>query len=128
MNFHKPTADIFIPDGSPVVTAMKRTTHMAIVAHPDDIEVMALDGLLACFANPDKWFLGVVVTNGAGSARIGPYANYTDEHMKLVRRTEQCKAATLGEYGAQVFLDYPSTEIKDPANKNAVEDLRQLLE
>ena len=30
---------------------------------------MALDGVLACFANPDKWFMGVVVTDGAGSAR-----------------------------------------------------------
>lgn len=128
MKFHKPTADFFVPDGDAIPKAIKRTTHMAIVAHPDDIEVMALDGVLACFANPDKWFLGVVVTDGAGSARIGPYANFTDEHMKHVRRVEQCKAATIGEYGAQVFLDYPSKEIKDPGNQNAVEDLTQILE
>src|SRR5258708_33104307 len=128
MRFHNLAAEIFVPDGKSETAAVKRTTHMAIVAHPDDIEVMALDGVLACFANSEKWFLGVVVTDGAGSARIGPYANYTDEHMKHVRRVEQCKAATIGEFGAQVFLDYPSKEIKDPDNKLAVEDLRQILE
>jgi LmbE family N-acetylglucosaminyl deacetylase len=128
MRFHKPTAEIFVPDGTSASKAITRTTHMAVVAHPDDIEVMALDGVLACFANPDKWFLGVVVTDGAGSARSGPYANYTDEHMKHIRRVEQCKAATIGEFGAQIFLDYPSKEVKDPENNNVMSDLRQILE
>src|SRR5258708_14498961 len=128
MRFHNLAAEIFVPDGKSETAAVKRTTHMAIVAHPDDIEVMAVGGVRALCAHPAKWFLGVVVTDGAGSARIGPYSNYTDEHMKHVRRAEQCKAATIGEYGVQVFLDYPSKEIKDPANTVAIEDLEQILD
>ena len=34
---------------------------------------------------PDKWFTGVVVTNGAGSPRAGIYGDYTDEQMQQVR-------------------------------------------
>lgn len=44
-----------------------------------------------------KWFGGVVVTNGAGSPRKGPYANYTDEEMQEVRMIKQRKAAFVGE-------------------------------
>ena len=58
---------------------------------------MALEGILACFGNPEKWFMAVIVTNGAGSPRSGPYAAYTDEQMQAVRRTEQKKAALVSE-------------------------------
>jgi LmbE family N-acetylglucosaminyl deacetylase len=47
--------------------------------------------------------------------------------MWLVRRKEQLKAAVVGEYAAQVLLDYPSSAVKDGANKQPVEDISQLL-
>src|SRR5689334_16261846 len=124
MRFSKPTADLFIPDGLPHSNALARTTHLAIGAHPDDLEIMALEGILACFGNPDKWFCGVVVTHGAGSARTGPYARFTDEEMKAIRREEQTKAAIIGEYGAQIMLDYSSQEIRDPTERGPVADIR----
>ena len=121
------TAEIFVPDGLPVEKALARTTHMAISAHQDDLEIVAYDGILKCFQRDDKWFCGVVVTNGSGSPRDDLYKDYTDEEMRVVRRTEQKKAAMVGEYGAQVLLDYPSTAVKDGSNKSAVKDIEAVL-
>lgn len=127
MKLYKPTSEIFVPDGLPVDQAVPRATHMCVGAHQDDIEIAATHGILECFGKPDKWFMGVVVTNGSGSPRDDLYANYTDEQMMAVRRVEQKKAAYIGEYCAQAFLDYSSAEVKDPANTNVVEDLKQIL-
>ena len=86
MQFSKETSEVYVPDGASVETAIARTTHMGISAHQDDLEIMALDGILACFGQSDKWYLGVVATNGAGSPRDGLYGSYSDEQMRAVRR------------------------------------------
>ncbi len=127
MQFHLPTAEIFVPDGLPVEQALQRTTHMAISAHQDDLEIMAAEPILQCFQQAERWFLGVVVTDGRGAPRDGLYAHTTDEEMRLVRFKEQRKAAIIGEYGAQVLLDYPSKAVKDGANQQPVDDLVALL-
>ena len=127
MEFHLDTAEIFVPDGLPVDQALPRTTHMAISAHQDDIEIMAAGPILECFQQVDRWFTGVVVTDGRGAPRNGLYEHYTDEEMRIVRLKEQRKAAILGEYAAQVMLDYPSKAIKDRSNLQLVEDLAALL-
>lgn len=128
MQFHKTSSEIYVPDGAPLPEALARTTRLGISAHQDDIEIMAMEGILACFQKPDQWFSCVIVTDGAGSAREGDYAHYTDADMMRVRRAEQKKAAMVGEYGACVLLDYPSREIKDGSNRHPVEDLKQVLE
>ncbi len=128
MKFKLDTAQVFVPDGLPAEQALARTTHLAIGAHQDDLEIMAMDGVLQCFQRDDRWFSGVVVTNGAGSPRTGLYARYTDAEMQTVRIKEQKKAALVGEYAAQVFLDYSSAAVKDGANKNPVEDLALLVQ
>ncbi len=120
-------AEIFVPDGTQPEEAVKRSTHMAISAHQDDIEIMAYDGILKCFAREDRWFFGVVTTNGSGSPRDGLYADYTDEDMRAVRRIEQKKAAYVGEYSAAALLDYPSSELKNPDINEPVEDLKSLV-
>ena len=127
MNFKRESAQIYIPDGIPVEAALARTTHMAIAAHQDDIEIMAVDGILKCFQQPDQWFTGVVVTDGAGSPRDDLYKDYTDEQMRAIRVTEQKKAAFLGDYAAQALLDYPSAIVKNPAQPEPVADLAALL-
>lgn len=127
MNFKSQTAQIFVPDALPEADALARTTHIGISAHQDDLEIMAIDGILKCFQQADKWFTGVVVTDGRGSARAGLYAAYTDEDMRIVRQKEQNKAAFVGEYAAQVLLDYPSAAVKDGANNAPVEDILALL-
>ncbi len=128
MRLTMPQAELYIPDGLEESAALARTTHLAVSAHQDDIEIMAYDGILACFGKPDKWFCGVVVTNGAGSPRDDLYADYTDEQMQAVRRVEQKKAAFVGEYGAQFLLDFPSSAVKDGANRGPVEDIKAVLE
>jgi LmbE family N-acetylglucosaminyl deacetylase len=127
MKFRLDTAQIFVPDGLSPEAALARTTHMGISAHQDDLEIMAMDGILKCFQREDRWFTGVVVTNGAGSPRADLYAQHTDDQMQLVRLKEQKKAAMVGEYAAQVFLDYSSAAVKDAANKHPVEDLALVI-
>jgi LmbE family N-acetylglucosaminyl deacetylase len=127
MAFHLPTAELFIPDGQEPTRALARTTHLAVSAHQDDLEIMAYHGIQACFQREDQWFLGVVVTDGAGSARDGIYRDYTDEQMKVVRRKEQKKAAIVGEFGACALLDYPSSAVKKAADPRVVEDLAELF-
>jgi LmbE family N-acetylglucosaminyl deacetylase len=127
MNLHLDTAEIFIPDGLPAEQGLARTTHLGIGAHQDDLEIIAVDGILKCFQQEDKSFTGVVITNGSGSPRDDLYKDYTDEAMRAVRRKEQKKAALVGEYGAQVLLDYPSSAVKDGSNKDPVEDVASLL-
>ena len=127
MQFHNPNAEVYVPDGSPADLALLRTTHLAIGAHQDDLEIMAWHGILECFGKSDQYFTGVTVTNGAGSPRDGVYAHYTDEQMQAVRRVEQRKAAFVGEYSAHVFLDYTSGAVKDGKNAPVVEDLKKLI-
>ena len=89
MKLYNEGAEIYIPDGASVEEALKRTTHMAIAAHQDDIEIMAYHGIIQCFGKEVTWFTAVVVTNGSGSPRSGLYANYSDEEMMRVRREDQ---------------------------------------
>ena len=127
MKFNSDSAEIFVPDGLSSEAALARTTHMAISAHQDDIEIMAAGPIVECFQKTDRWFTGVVVTDGRGSPRDGLYANFSDEEMHAVRFKEQRKAALVGEYAAQVLLDYPSKIAKDGQNRQPVEDLVALF-
>ncbi|NDJ78402.1 MAG: PIG-L family deacetylase [Chloroflexi bacterium] len=128
MDFKQPGAQVYVPDGLADDAALARTTHLAIGAHQDDLEIMAAHGILTCYQQDNLWYTGVVVTDGSGSPRAGIYADYTDEEMQQVRALEQKKAAFLGDFGAQVLLDYPSRAVKDPRNTGVVNDLVQLLQ
>jgi len=127
MKLRNSGAEIFVPDNKPVDEAIKRTTHMAISAHQDDIEIMAQDGITKCFGCKDRWFGAVVVTNGAGSPRDDLYASYTDEEMQDIRKLEQKKAAFVGEYGSQFLLDYTSSAVKDPNGREVIEELKDII-
>lgn len=128
MKFNNKEATLFIPDGKDSETAIHNTTHMAIAAHQDDIEIMAYDGILKGFNNQNNHFFGVVVTNGSGSARESVYKDYTDEQMVMIRNQEQKKAAVIGEFCALGLLNYKSSTIKDKNDLTSVEDIKTLLE
>ena len=127
MKLHNPNADFFVPDGLEPGAAIARTTHICVAAHQDDIEIMAYHGASECFGRSDRWFTGVVITNGAGSPRSGLYGKYTDEEMQKVRLIEQRKAAYVGEYSCQLQLGYSSSAVKDPANVPLREDLTAIF-
>ena len=127
MNFYLDTVEIFVPDGEFVENALSRTTHLCFSAHQDDIEIMAAQPILECFQKEDKWFTGVVVTDGRGSPRNSIYERYSDDEMRLARFKEQRKAAYVGEFSAQVMLDYPSAIVKDGSRSEPVEDMVRIL-
>jgi len=127
MKLSEASAEIWVPDRVSEAAALQRVTHLCIAAHQDDVEIMALEGILACFGKLDKWFMAVIVTDGAGSPRSGPYAAYTDEQMQAVRRTEQKKAAVVGEYSAVALLNHPSSVLKNSGDADAKNDLKELI-
>jgi LmbE family N-acetylglucosaminyl deacetylase len=127
MKLHNSTAAIYVPDGKPTATALKRITHLGIGAHQDDLEFMAFKGILECHASKTKWFGGVTCTNGSGSSRVGKYKKFSDEQMMAVRRREQNKAAKLGRFGVMLQLDYPSSAVKSPTDTALKDDLKKIL-
>lgn len=128
MKFSHPKADVFVPSGGDAVAALARVTHLCVAAHQDDIEILAYDGICDCLDQPKKnAFGGVVVTNGAGSPRTGPYANHTDEQMQDVRREEQRAAARLGGYAIQLQLAHPSADVKTPGHAGVAADLEKIF-
>lgn len=128
MKFTQKKSSFLIPDGKELSEALPRTTHLAIAAHQDDLEILAYHGISTCFRNPDKHFTGVVVTDGKGSQRKGPYENCSDDEMIEIRRQEQEKAARLGEYTALFQLSHPSSAVKTSEQENIVSELLQILQ
>jgi LmbE family N-acetylglucosaminyl deacetylase len=127
MKLSEASAEIWVPDGLSEEAALKRTTHMSIAAHQDDVEIMALEGILAGFGSSEKWFTAVIVTNGAGSPRDGIYGKYTDDQMQAVRKFEQKKAAFVGEYAAVALLNHPSSNVKSASNPAAKNDIKAIV-
>ena len=123
-----PEAEIYIPDSRTVPDALSRTTRLGIGAHPDDLEFMSSHGILSCFQRPDAWFGGVTCTDGSGSARTGPYSDFTDAGMVRVRAEEQRKAARVGQYAFVAQLRHSSRIAKNAALRHPlVDDLEGLL-
>lgn len=127
MKLNNSLAEIFVPDHSDAKAAIAKTTHMCISAHQDDIEIMAPAAVTSCYGSKDEWFMGVVVTDGAGSPRSGIYQDYSDEQMKTVRAAEQKAAAVVGGYCAQALLAYPSSQVKAPKDDKLVRELAELI-
>ena len=125
MKLSSPAADIYVPDGRPLSAALRRTTHLCLAAHQDDIEIMAYHGITAGYRR--RTFTGVVITDGGGSPRSGKFAGYSDEQMKRVRRAEQGRAARLGHYAVQLQLAHPSAVVKDARRPEVVADLTAIL-
>ena len=114
MEFHLETAEIFVPDNLPVQEALARTTHLAVSAHQDDIEIMAARPILECFQQNDLWFTGVVVADGQRfSPRAGVYERYKMRRCAWSVSRSSARQPSVGEYAAQIMLDYPSKTIKD---------------
>jgi LmbE family N-acetylglucosaminyl deacetylase len=123
--FSQTGSDLYIPDAQ--ADALARTTHLGVGAHQDDLEFMAMHGILECYDKAKQWFGGVTCTNGAGSARTGEFAHATDEEMQAIRAEEQREAARVGQYSFMAQLHFSSTQIKDPANDELENDLVNIL-
>lgn len=126
MELYHPKSNIHVPDLLELPEALGRTTHQGIGAHQDDLELMALDGILQCYQKPDKWFGGITCTNGGGCPKIGKYKDCTDEEIQEIRYFEQLDAAEVGKYGSLAQLGYDSSDIKN-RDPNVVDDLVAIL-
>lgn len=130
LEFSRADADVFVPDGAALDVAFSRTTHLGVGAHQDDLELLAAHGVVQCYRQSERWFTGVIVTNGRGSPRPDGQASLDDDALAALRRSEQRKAAELGRYSAQVQLGFSSQAVKSPspsARAEVVDDLVRLL-
>ncbi len=126
MKLSRPDSDIFLPEISAGLTpeaALARTTHLCVIAHQDDIEINVYPAVAACYGRTDQFFTGVVMTNGAGSARTGKYGHVTDAQMQEIRKEEQRTAARLGKYNLQLQLSHASGDVKKPGHAGVAADL-----
>ncbi len=129
MNLSQNNHDLYIPDSIPTEKACARTTHLGIGAHQDDLEFMALHGILSCFQKSDHWFGGVTCTDGAGSSRSGAYEHFSDDEMKAIRVEEQKTAAKIGQFSFIAQLGHSSGNAKaSDKRKSLVEDLKSVLQ
>lgn len=120
-------AVIYVPSNETNEEAFHRTTHLAISAHQDDVEIMAQHGIISCYQKSNCGFAAVVVSDGSGSPRIGDYRDFSDEQMMEVRREEQKCAANIGAYSVLVMLNQPSAAVKKPGNTVVVSDLCEVI-
>ncbi len=125
ISFSQDGSDFHVPDASK--NALARTTHLGVGAHQDDLEFMAMHGIIECYDRDDLWFGGVTCTDGAGSARTGEFSDVTDEQMQGIRAEEQREAANIGQYSFMAQLHLPSSYIKDPTNDELENDLVKIL-
>jgi LmbE family N-acetylglucosaminyl deacetylase len=123
-----PRARLMIPDGMAAPEALRRTTHLGIGAHQDDLEFMAFHGILACYERADRWFGGVTITDGRGSSRAGKFKDWTDDQISAERIREQDAAAVIGQYSFMAQLGYPSATVRDARESSVRDDLLRILE
>ena len=123
-----PRARLMIPDGLTAPEALRRTTHLGIGAHQDDLEFMAFQGILACYDQKDRWFGGVTITDGRGSSRAGKFQDWTDDQIAAERIREQDAAAVIGQYAFMAQLGHPSKSVRDARETIVRDDLVLILE
>jgi LmbE family N-acetylglucosaminyl deacetylase len=123
-----PRARLMVPDGMAAPEALRRTTHLGIGAHQDDLEFMAFHGILACYDQQDRWFGGVTITDGRGSSRAGKFQDWTDDQIAAERIREQDAAAVIGQYAFMAQLGHPSKSVRDARETVVRDDLVRILE
>jgi LmbE family N-acetylglucosaminyl deacetylase len=113
---------LYVPDGTPIDAALARTTYLGIVAHPDDLELLALPWIAECHDRANRWFTGIICADGARSPRRGRFAALSDDEIARIRVNEQRRAAELGRYGALVPFGLPSPQVRE------VDELASMLD
>jgi len=128
MKFSQTQSNFYSPSGKDFRTTLSTTTHLGIGAHADDLEILAFPGISACYGHAKNRFSGVVVTDGAGSPRTGPFASMSNAEMIPQRQKEQRQAADLGKYASVIQLAHPSSAVQHTDRSQVVAELTQILE
>jgi hypothetical protein len=126
-----PELEIYVPDAAQTVSGtsaeqvLASITHLGIAAHPDDLEIMAIDGILKGFSGEGNVFAGVVLTDGRGAPRAGKFSSLSDAELADLRKTEQKEAARIGRYAALVFMNFASRDVRQ--GSSVVESLARVM-
>jgi LmbE family N-acetylglucosaminyl deacetylase len=109
----------FIPDKVSLKEAYKRSKYLAIVAHADDIEILAPKPAIE---RPGGFF-GIIVADNKGGPLRPEYKKMSRDRIQEIREKEQQKAARLGKYSGVVFLRLASRDIRNPRKREEVAEL-----
>ncbi len=113
---------IWTPNRKSFEELRKKTTHLGVCAHSDDLEVIAFDGIVKHFKDKRSNFFGIVVSDNQGKPIHPKYKSFSLSKVQKIREEEQIKAARLGEYAGLAFLRYPSSKIKDAKYKEKIKE------
>ena len=112
----------YSPNNFGKTLAHKQTTHLGIVAHPDDLEFMAIHGISECYECPNHWFSGIICTDGRGSIRPKDQKKLTEEEWIALRCEEQIQASKIGDYSYVHLLGFQSQAIATAQSFNLLVD------
>ena len=100
---------------------------LAVVAHSDDAEILAVEGIIRSWTNNEKF--GVLVVNdGVGRPRAPAYEPYTDSDMADLRIREQFAAARAGDYALALALGHPSSSTKGQRSTIVTDEIMEVIE
>lgn len=100
---------------------------VCICAHPDDCELMAIDGIQRGYRATKYTFACVVTTDGLDSERCGRYLKMTDKRMVNILANEEKKAANIGRYNSVYFMNYSSEEARDQDNQEIINEYVEII-
>jgi LmbE family N-acetylglucosaminyl deacetylase len=118
---------IFVADDLTNADALQQTTHLGIGAHPDDLESIALPGILESYQNQERIFSGVTITDGAGAPRAEVHRSLTTQEFVQLRAEEQIQAAKIGRYSSVIMLGLSSAEVKTGNSGSLIKDLQKII-
>ena len=87
---------------------------------------MALHGIMRCFGEAERWFAGVVVTDGSGFPRESLLPAILWKRSGNSAGRSKGRRQLWGIWRADQ-LDYPSAAVKDPSNRSVIDDLKGSL-
>ncbi|HMQ10592.1 MAG TPA: PIG-L family deacetylase [Oligoflexia bacterium] len=107
--------------------AGKKISHLAIGAHPDDVEIFAFNAIHQCYQNNDKHFAAIICSNGSGAPAYGEFKEKSKDEIVKIRKEEQEKAAQIGNYSGLIHFNLES-EVLKKGDEVFVNDLKALIE
>ncbi len=109
-------------------TKVPATTNLlAIASHHDDIELMAMDGVLKAYGSKKYAFYACVVGDASNCNKIGKYADCSDKELMETRNQEQARASQIGEYEDLILLKKSQSDIEDLDNTTIVKELQKII-
>jgi LmbE family N-acetylglucosaminyl deacetylase len=113
-------------DSSPEIS-LANTTHLGIGAHQDDLEIIAIPGILTCYDQQKQHFSGVIVSDGSGAPRGPGFEDFSETQYIQIRNQEQIVAAKIGRYQAVILLGYSSHLVRDSNRTEITIDLEEII-